>query len=79
MMAYLPMELFTNVVRIMFGMSAKGNNFFLIGERRYRLVEVEGPIAREGKHSFAQFDHDRKILRVCRNISEVEKNFIAQI
>ena len=52
----------------MFGMATRGKQFFLLGNRRYRVVVVSGPIRRGGRAAAVQFDHRRRVLRVSKQI-----------
>ncbi len=52
----------------MFGMAEIGKQIFLMGDRQYELVEVDGPIDRDGRRCAVQFDHDAAVLKVSRQI-----------
>jgi hypothetical protein len=49
-------------------MESKGKKYFLMGDQQYTLVEVDGPIKRNGKRCAVQFDHEAKVLRVSKQI-----------
>lgn len=57
----------------MFGMPQLSKKFIILGFRQYELVEVDGPIVRDGKESAVQFDHEAMVLRVCREIPADQK------
>lgn len=52
----------------MFGMADGDKQIFLMGRQCYELVEVDGPIVRQGRACAVQFDHEQRVLRVSRQI-----------
>ena len=60
----------------MFGMEKNGKQYFLMGDRRYELVEVDGPIDRAGKRSAVQFDHAAAVLKVSREIPVSQRSVV---
>ena len=59
----------------MFGMAANGK-YFLLGSQPYELVEVDGPIIRCGRACAAQFDHERRVLRISRQIPPAQRALV---
>jgi len=57
-------------------MAEFGKQFFLMGDRRYELVEVDGPIDRSGKRCAVQFDHAAAVLKVSRQIPASQRTLI---
>jgi hypothetical protein len=60
----------------MFGMQKIGKQYFLLGDRRYELVEVDGPIDRAGKRCAVQFDHAAAVLKVSREIPVLQRSVV---
>jgi hypothetical protein len=60
----------------MFGMDSQGKQFFLVGNRRYELIEVDGPINRAGKRCAVQFDHAAGVLKVSRQIPASQRSVV---
>jgi hypothetical protein len=52
----------------MFGMNQNGKQFFLMGDRRYELVEVDGPITCGQRRCAVQFDHAAGVLKMSRQV-----------
>jgi hypothetical protein len=60
----------------MFGSIMNSKQFFLMGDRRYELVEVDGPIDRGGRRCAVQFDHDAAVLKVSRQIPLSQRSVV---
>ncbi len=49
-------------------MKQEGKKIFLIGDRQYELVEVDGPIRRKNETFAVQFDHDAGVLKLSKQV-----------
>ena len=63
----------------MFGMIREGKRIFRIGDRQYELLEVDGPIEREGKLFPAQFDHAAGVLRVSKSVPMDDRPWVVAV
>ena len=45
-----------------------GTQFFLMGDRQYELVEVDGPITCGQRRCAVQFDHAACVLKMSRQV-----------
>ena len=52
---------------------------FRIGERPYELVEVDGPVERDGQTFAAQFDHEAGVLRVSRTVPPEQRAWVVAV
>ena len=60
----------------MFGMPENGKQFFLMGDRRYELVEVDGPIDCGDRRCTVQFNHAAAVLKVSQQIPASQRTLI---
>jgi hypothetical protein len=52
---------------------------FRIGGRQYELVEVDGPVERDGQAFPAQFDHAAGVLRLSRAVPVEERAWVVAV
>lgn len=55
------------------------NEIFSLGNRRYRLVVVEGEIRRGNRVFPAQFDHDAGVLRISSTVPVEQRAWVVAV